>query len=304
MHYTQTGAEGPFLVYRITDHVSHKYYIGLTTTTLANRWHDHRGDARSGRKPLNIAMREIGIENFTIEAIATCRTLSDLRSTEITIIRQDNTLVPNGYNRSRGGGFKPSGIRHSPETIEIIRQKAIAFAATPEGHAAKCQAFLGRRHTEESRQRMSEVQVGHDVTDQARSNMSAAQKRRYAKSPEEANCGGPAPKIDSSTASLLFGRLLTGESLAELSRSTGFSFFCINGAFRRLHGDWRKLVPDWSPRRAAMNALRTKDQDPGYREYMAEVGRRSYDASVFTPEVIARRNTAISEAKQRKREDL
>ncbi len=263
MHYTQTGALEPFIVYRITDHVNDKHYIGLTTTTVENRWHDHRGSVRSGQKPLNIAMREFGVENFTIEVIASCRTLSDLRTTEIMIIRQDNTTVPNGYNVSRGGGFKPKGCTFSSETIEVIRQKAIAYANTPEGRAAK-RTFLGKHHSEEVIKRLVERNKTRPRSEEERRNMSAAQRRRFAKLPEEANHGHPLPKIDAERTESLFKRLLNGESLAELARSTGFSRFCLNGAFRRLHGDWRSMI-SWSPTRTANSAWRTKRNRSGLK---------------------------------------
>ena len=55
-------------VYKITNKVNPRVYVGLTVCTLEKRWREHRSAANTGvEKPLYRAMRKHGIENFSIE---------------------------------------------------------------------------------------------------------------------------------------------------------------------------------------------------------------------------------------------
>jgi len=57
------------MIYKITNLINGKTYIGKTTN-LEARWTLHKWAARSGKKNrLYVAMRKYGIENFTIEKI-------------------------------------------------------------------------------------------------------------------------------------------------------------------------------------------------------------------------------------------
>lgn len=57
-------------IYKITNNITKATYIGQTTMTLKKRWNFHKGSARDGVfKPLYIAIREYGEENFSIEEI-------------------------------------------------------------------------------------------------------------------------------------------------------------------------------------------------------------------------------------------
>src|ERR1700687_4265987 len=176
MHYTQAGNDGPFIIYKITDRINDKPYFGLTTTTIENRWKDYIHGFKRGRRAINIAMRTLGIENFTIEAFASCLTLKDLRAAEMIVIRQENSLVPNGYNMVNGGAYKARDFKFSEETLKIIRDKAIAYANTPEGKEIK-RTWLGKRHSEKSRKLMSERQKGHLVSDKTKQNLSIADRK-------------------------------------------------------------------------------------------------------------------------------
>jgi hypothetical protein len=103
------------LVYKITDTLSGKSYVGITMGTLDERWRQHCEVAAKGRhKPgtLHEAIAIMGGSAFKIEEIRAARSLSELQDSEIQEIRAAGSLHPGGYNRNRGGsGTRTTGIR-------------------------------------------------------------------------------------------------------------------------------------------------------------------------------------------------
>ena len=93
-------------IYKITNLINGKMYIGQTTKTIEERFNHHKSDSmRPDRKgstfPLYVAMRKYGIENFKIECIEKCH-ISQLDEKEIFWINSFDTYN-NGYNATLGG---------------------------------------------------------------------------------------------------------------------------------------------------------------------------------------------------------
>lgn len=58
------------IIYKITNLINNKIYIGLTTLSLNKRWTSHKAECkRNNKKYLYNAMRKYGIESFKIEEI-------------------------------------------------------------------------------------------------------------------------------------------------------------------------------------------------------------------------------------------
>lgn len=64
------------IIYKITNLINNKIYIGETIRNLNVRWNEHKSEALGGRHGytyhLHNAMRKYGIDNFTIEIIDNC----------------------------------------------------------------------------------------------------------------------------------------------------------------------------------------------------------------------------------------
>ena len=96
-------------IYKITNLVNGKVYIGQTSKTLEERWYRHKRDAfRENREcykyPLYQAFRKYGIDNFKFEEIDKCE-IKDLNEREIYWISVcDACNRDKGYNQSLGGG--------------------------------------------------------------------------------------------------------------------------------------------------------------------------------------------------------
>ena len=90
------------IIYKITNLINNKIYIGLTTTELKVRWNRHC--VKSDPRHLYCSMRKYGIENFTIEQIDSADSIIKLGELERYYIEKYNSQDPNiGYNLSAGG---------------------------------------------------------------------------------------------------------------------------------------------------------------------------------------------------------
>lgn len=103
-------------IYKITNKINQKIYIGQTSKTLEQRWREHKYDCKKGKTyPLYRAFRKYGINNFEMELIEKCKT-EELNSRESYWINFYDTYR-NGYNATLGG----EGVR----TFNISDQEII-----------------------------------------------------------------------------------------------------------------------------------------------------------------------------------
>ncbi|MBQ3444926.1 MAG: helix-turn-helix domain-containing protein [Selenomonadaceae bacterium] len=86
-------------IYKITNRLNGKIYVGQTRQPIEKRFLQHS----KADSPLGQAIRDCGIENFTIEVIEECTTPDTAQQQEMFWVKALNCRVPNGYNRSAGG---------------------------------------------------------------------------------------------------------------------------------------------------------------------------------------------------------
>lgn len=84
------------IIYKITNKINGKFYVGKTSKTIDQRFQRHYHNHKSGKTYLYKSMRKYGFENFVIEAIE--ETL-ELNEREIFWISE---LCPH-YNMTKGG---------------------------------------------------------------------------------------------------------------------------------------------------------------------------------------------------------
>lgn len=91
------------LIYKITNTVNGKIYVGQTVRNLEERKQQHIRVAKSGHKNhLYNAMRKYGIENFKFEKICDVDNIEDLNILERYYIAKYN-CIEDGYNMVDGG---------------------------------------------------------------------------------------------------------------------------------------------------------------------------------------------------------
>lgn len=91
-------------IYKITNDVNGKVYIGKTLFSVEKRWKEHLNDSRRERcknRPLYRAMNKYGVEHFHIETIEQCtdENVSDKEKYWISYYKSYH----NGYNATYGG---------------------------------------------------------------------------------------------------------------------------------------------------------------------------------------------------------
>lgn len=94
------------LIYKITNLINNKVYIGLTTHSLEYRWSRHKTEGRNknNNKHLYRSIRKYGEENFSIEKIDESSDLSILGELERHYIDLYKSRNPDwGYNLTAGG---------------------------------------------------------------------------------------------------------------------------------------------------------------------------------------------------------
>ena len=93
-------------IYKISNDINDKLYIGKTLYTIERRWYQHKNNAKNRQDlkhlPLYSAMNKYGIEHFFIEEIEEVSDEKQLSSREQYWIKFYNTYNY-GYNASIGG---------------------------------------------------------------------------------------------------------------------------------------------------------------------------------------------------------
>lgn len=95
-------------IYKITNKINQKSYIGKTIKTIEERFKEHIYDSKrrcEENRPLYSAMNKYGIENFTIETIEECS--NEVASEREQFWIQAYATFKNGYNATIGGDGKP-----------------------------------------------------------------------------------------------------------------------------------------------------------------------------------------------------
>lgn len=99
-------------IYKITNDINNRIYIGKTIDSVQIRWNHHKSDAfapahssKMEKRPLYEAIRKYGIEHFNIETIEEC-SLEVLNDREKYWIEYYHSFK-DGYNATLGGDGSP-----------------------------------------------------------------------------------------------------------------------------------------------------------------------------------------------------
>ena len=144
-----------FIIYKTTNLLDGKYYIGCHQTTDVND-----GYLGSG-KHLKRAIKKYGKENFKFEILHNVNSKEEMFALERNIVNEELVNDPLTYNLKPGGsGGNPgivgafSGRKHSQETKEKIRRAAMG-QVTSESKRQKLVANNAMRDNPEIRKKVS-----------------------------------------------------------------------------------------------------------------------------------------------------
>ena len=106
-------------IYKITNLINNKIYIGLHTSPVFD--YKYWG----GGSDLHVAQKLYGLENFSREIIQWCDSLEELNNAERYWIEKLDARNPDiGYNIQPGGTQK-FGYKHSESTKQRLREKSL-----------------------------------------------------------------------------------------------------------------------------------------------------------------------------------
>jgi len=177
-----------YYLYRVTNKINNKIYIGQTVKPSA-RWWQHKHDAIDPKIPFHYAINKYGADNFEFEIIATCKSQNDANYIETELVKQYESHISTGkgYNATHGGMNAPKTEEFkqmmkkwhaslSTEERAKISQKqseATIKQIAEHGHPAQ-----GNKWTEEQRIKLSETLKALDkdaiYTPEVRKRMSEA----------------------------------------------------------------------------------------------------------------------------------
>ena len=116
-------------IYKITNIINGKVYIGKTSLSIEDRYKQHIRDSkksRTNKRPLYDAMNKYGIDNFIIEEIETNISDDDINDKEVYYIQKFHSYIGdeycNGYNATLGGDSKKYKKYDIDVIINLYRQ--------------------------------------------------------------------------------------------------------------------------------------------------------------------------------------
>lgn len=148
------------IVYKATNKINGKAYIGQTVGSLKARIYQHKSDAinRNDNNNFHNALLKYGENNFNWKIIDSARSRNELDLLEIRYIEKYDTFN-NGYNSTHGGwgdrdfsGTRNAmfGRKHSKET-----KKKIGLA-----NSGPNSFWFGKKHSEETKRKIGRSQLG------------------------------------------------------------------------------------------------------------------------------------------------
>jgi group I intron endonuclease len=153
-------------IYKITNNLNGKIYIGKTTRPVRERFLEHMSPKGTLRTALANAVRRHGKDNFSVEIIVALPE-EELDAAEAYHIDAHNSTGKHiGYNRTTGG---EGGFKHMAAT-----RKRIADATSGPNHW-----MFGRSASETHRDNMRRAKLGTTVPEDVRAKMMASHRAKY-----------------------------------------------------------------------------------------------------------------------------
>lgn len=171
------------IIYKVTNLVNNKCYIGKTITTLNNRISQHKADIKRGKiYYFQRALIKYGFGSFDWEILEECDTLDKLNELEIHYIQLFNSQNRElGYNVAAGGsgGGNRNGAILSRETKEKIseaKRGKLLGSHSEETKKKISNANKGREFSTEHKKKLSIARCKRITTDETRKRMSSSSK--------------------------------------------------------------------------------------------------------------------------------
>ena len=121
-------------VYKITNQINGKVYIGITKRDPEERWYHHQNNAVKGQLnyALYNAIKKYGVENFKLDVLLQSKDELHIKNEmESYFIKEYNSYGSGGYNMTTGGDGV-WGLKFNDDSRKIMSDKAKIRSSTPE----------------------------------------------------------------------------------------------------------------------------------------------------------------------------
>jgi group I intron endonuclease len=163
-----------FRIYKCTNLVNGKTYIGFTQKPLSVRIREHISSSKNGSNYLlHKAIRKYGFYSFQWETIyESLEQNSTLNTMENHFIMENKSYYETGlgYNMTFGGQGGMTNKKHTEETKQKLKNSRSKRSVEP---------MLGKKHSEETKQKQSLAKKGKKKTEEYKSICSERNKKRY-----------------------------------------------------------------------------------------------------------------------------
>lgn len=213
-----------YIIYKVTNMVNNKIYIGKTIYTLNKRKSEHIITTKSkcGNMVFHKAIRKYGEENFKWETIYECDDELILNIMEtMKIIVNHSHMSEGGYNLTWGGegisGYKftdeqkkklsesHKGITSNRKGVKLSKETKKKLSESHKGQVAWNKGKTGCfSRSIETKRKMSESHKGKKHTDKARQNMCKAQKGRIVSYETKLKIGNTLRKYNDEVVDIIY----------------------------------------------------------------------------------------------------
>jgi len=179
------------LIYKATNNDTGMFYVGQTILTLKQRKFNHMKSVRGGSLTyFHNALRKYGVDGFDWKIVCEVDSRTCLDNYEVYYIRELNSLHPNGYNLTSGGGtcvFSEETKKKMSESHKGVPLSEEHRKNISDSHMGDKNQFYGKTHTKESKLKMSKNTkvkgkdnpfYGKTHTDETKAKISAKSKSR------------------------------------------------------------------------------------------------------------------------------
>ena len=173
------------IIYKITNLLSGKIYVGQTRRTIKERTRGHLSTAnhfeKFNRNGISYAIHNYGWENFKIEILEECNNHLELNEREKFWIKKLNSKTPFGYNLTDGGAGALGSVSRKGKHLSAEHKAKISASEKGKVLSAETKeklskANIGKKASVETRKKLS---IAHsNISDETRKKLSDARKGR------------------------------------------------------------------------------------------------------------------------------
>lgn len=154
------------IIYKITNLINGKIYIGQTIQSLKRRFNNHKATSNSDspKQYIHRAIRRYGFSNFICEEIEKCSSSLLNEKERFWISEYKSNISEIGYNLDNGG-------------LSIGRLSEESKRKIGEANRGEKSGWFGKNHTEEQKEKISRANKGRKLTKEQISKMVSSIKK-------------------------------------------------------------------------------------------------------------------------------